>query len=145
MRKTLCIEEAVAKIPDGASLMIGGFMAVGTPVRLIDELVRQDKKDLTVIANETAKRRSPEVSRPASASTDPARDCAWASICNQGDDMDSLHDMRAHPLVGPRFGRPDLDGLHFAHGGSADALLRGPVRHGDPHQRHRAADHRAAR
>ena len=55
MRKTLCIEEAVAKIPDGASLMIGGFMAVGTPVRLIDELVRQNKKNLTVIANDTAK------------------------------------------------------------------------------------------
>ena len=30
-------------IPDGASLMIGGFMAVGTPQRVIDELVRQNK------------------------------------------------------------------------------------------------------
>jgi acetate CoA/acetoacetate CoA-transferase alpha subunit len=34
--------------------MIGGFMAVGTPERLIDELVRQGKRDLTVIANDTA-------------------------------------------------------------------------------------------
>jgi acetate CoA/acetoacetate CoA-transferase alpha subunit len=41
-------------IPDGASLMIGGFMAVGTPERVIDELVRQGKHDLTVIANDTA-------------------------------------------------------------------------------------------
>ena len=41
-------------IPDGASLMIGGFMGVGTPERLIDELVRQGKRDLTVIANDTA-------------------------------------------------------------------------------------------
>jgi acetate CoA/acetoacetate CoA-transferase alpha subunit len=41
-------------IPDGASLMIGGFMAVGTPERLIDELLRQGKRDLTVIANDTA-------------------------------------------------------------------------------------------
>jgi acetate CoA/acetoacetate CoA-transferase alpha subunit len=41
-------------IPDGASLMIGGFMAVGTPERLIDEIVRQGKRDLTVIANDTA-------------------------------------------------------------------------------------------
>ncbi len=55
MGKTLSIEEAVAKIPDGASLMIGGFMGVGSPHRLIDELVRQDKKDLTVIANDTAR------------------------------------------------------------------------------------------
>ena len=41
-------------IPDGASLMIGGFMAVGTPERVIDELVRQNKRNLTVIANDTA-------------------------------------------------------------------------------------------
>src|SRR5262245_35375031 len=41
-------------IPDGASLMIGGFMAVGTPERLVDELVRQGKRDLTIIANDTA-------------------------------------------------------------------------------------------
>ncbi len=41
-------------IPDGASLMIGGFMAVGTPERIVDEIVRQNKRDLTVIANDTA-------------------------------------------------------------------------------------------
>ena len=42
-------------IPDGASLMIGGFMGVGTPERLVDEIVRQGKRNLTVIANDTAK------------------------------------------------------------------------------------------
>ena len=41
-------------IPDGASLMIGGFMAVGSPERVIDEIVRQNKRNLTVIANDTA-------------------------------------------------------------------------------------------
>jgi acetate CoA/acetoacetate CoA-transferase alpha subunit len=41
-------------IPDGASLMVGGFMAVGTPERVIDEIVRQNKQNLTVIANDTA-------------------------------------------------------------------------------------------
>jgi len=41
-------------ISDGASLMIGGFMAVGTPERVIDEIVRQNKRNLTVIANDTA-------------------------------------------------------------------------------------------
>ncbi len=41
-------------IPDGASVMVGGFMAVGTPERLIDEIVRQGKRELTVIANDTA-------------------------------------------------------------------------------------------
>jgi acetate CoA/acetoacetate CoA-transferase alpha subunit len=48
------LEAAVARIPDGASLMIGGFMGVGTPERLMDELLRQGKRDLTVIANDSA-------------------------------------------------------------------------------------------
>ena len=52
--RTLTLADAVALIPDGASLMIGGFMGVGTPERVVDELVRQGKRDLTVIANDTA-------------------------------------------------------------------------------------------
>src|SRR6476661_1565026 len=52
--KVVSVENAVAMIPDGASLMVGGFMAVGTPERVIDEIVRQKKRDLTIIANDTA-------------------------------------------------------------------------------------------
>ena len=52
--KTVSIADAVAMIPDGASLMVGGFMGVGSPERVIDELVRQGKRNLTVIANDTA-------------------------------------------------------------------------------------------
>ncbi len=52
--KPTTFERAVAGIPDGASLMIGGIMGVGTPELLIDELVRQRKRDLTVIANDNA-------------------------------------------------------------------------------------------
>jgi acetate CoA/acetoacetate CoA-transferase alpha subunit len=52
--KTVSSEEAVSIIPNGATLMIGGFMGVGTPERLIDEIVRQGKRNLTVIANDTA-------------------------------------------------------------------------------------------
>jgi len=52
--RSVSLEESVALIPDGASLMIGGFMAIGTPERLIDEIVHQGKRDLTVIANDTA-------------------------------------------------------------------------------------------
>jgi acetate CoA/acetoacetate CoA-transferase alpha subunit len=52
--KTIHLQDAIGLIPNGASLMIGGFMAVGTPERLIDELVHQGKRDLTVIANDTA-------------------------------------------------------------------------------------------
>jgi acetate CoA/acetoacetate CoA-transferase alpha subunit len=53
--KTIKVADAVARIPDGAVLMIGGFMGVGTPHRLVAEIVRQRKKGLTVIANDTAK------------------------------------------------------------------------------------------
>jgi len=52
--QTVSLEQSVAMIPDGASLMIGGFMAVGTPERVVDEIVRQQKRDLIVIANDTA-------------------------------------------------------------------------------------------
>jgi acetate CoA/acetoacetate CoA-transferase alpha subunit len=52
--QTISLEASVAMIPDGASLMIGGFMAVGTPERVVDEIVRQNKRGITVIANDTA-------------------------------------------------------------------------------------------
>lgn len=55
MSKLRNLEDAVAAIPDGAVLMIGGFMGAGTPHRLMNELVRQGKKGLTVIANDTAR------------------------------------------------------------------------------------------
>jgi acetate CoA/acetoacetate CoA-transferase alpha subunit len=53
--KPVSVQDAIALVPDGASLMIGGFMGVGTPERLINELVRQNKRNLTVISNDTAK------------------------------------------------------------------------------------------
>jgi len=52
--QTITLEDAVARIPDGASLMVGGFMGVGTPEYIVDELVRQEKRNLTVIGNDTA-------------------------------------------------------------------------------------------
>jgi acetate CoA/acetoacetate CoA-transferase alpha subunit len=52
--KIISVKDAVAMIPNGARLMVGGFMGVGTPERLIDEIVRQGKRNLTVIANDTA-------------------------------------------------------------------------------------------
>ncbi len=52
--KPMPVAEAVEDIPDGATLMIGGFMAVGTPERIIDEIVRQEKRRLRIIANDAA-------------------------------------------------------------------------------------------
>ena len=45
-------DEAVANIKDGMSIMVGGFMACGTPEILIDALVRKGVKDLTIICND---------------------------------------------------------------------------------------------
>ena len=52
--RALCVEEAVAMIPAGASIMVGGFMGVGTPERLLDEIVRQQKSRLSLISNDAA-------------------------------------------------------------------------------------------
>jgi acetate CoA/acetoacetate CoA-transferase alpha subunit len=52
--KAVSVEEAVAMIPNGASVMVGGFMGVGTPERLLDELVRQNKTGLSLICNDAA-------------------------------------------------------------------------------------------
>lgn len=55
MKNLLSVERLAELIPDGASLMIGGFMGVGSPHRLIDALVEAGRKDLTVIGNDSAK------------------------------------------------------------------------------------------
>lgn len=55
MKDAISPAEAAALIPDGASLLIGGFMGVGSPHRLLDALVVAGRKDLTIIANDTAK------------------------------------------------------------------------------------------
>lgn len=50
--KSTTIEAAIAEIRDGATVMVGGFGVPGTPFCLIDELVRQGQKNLTVIKND---------------------------------------------------------------------------------------------
>jgi acetate CoA/acetoacetate CoA-transferase alpha subunit len=52
--QTIPLEQSIALIPDGASLMVGGFMGVGTPERLVEEVVRQGKRNLTLMCNDTA-------------------------------------------------------------------------------------------
>jgi acetate CoA/acetoacetate CoA-transferase alpha subunit len=55
MKKGLTPAEVAELIPDGASLMIGGFMGVGSPHRVIAALVAAGRRDLTIIANDTGK------------------------------------------------------------------------------------------
>jgi acetate CoA/acetoacetate CoA-transferase alpha subunit len=53
MNKHISIEEAVSKVKDGDTIMIGGFLGVGCPERLIDALVARGTKDLTLICNDS--------------------------------------------------------------------------------------------
>ena len=45
------IEDAVSRIGDGAVVMIGGFGTAGMPEQLIDGLIDQGARDLTIINN----------------------------------------------------------------------------------------------
>lgn len=54
MNKFISIDEAVSKVKDGMTLMIGGFLANGSPQGIIDGLVKANVKDLTIICNDTA-------------------------------------------------------------------------------------------
>jgi len=50
--KETAIEDAISEINVGATVMVGGFGVPGTPFSLIDELVRQGQKGLTIIKND---------------------------------------------------------------------------------------------
>jgi 3-oxoadipate CoA-transferase alpha subunit len=44
-------DEAVSGIPDGSTVLVGGFGTAGMPFDLIDALIRQGAQDLTVVSN----------------------------------------------------------------------------------------------
>jgi 3-oxoadipate CoA-transferase alpha subunit len=52
-KKFSSVAEAVADIPDGAIVMVGGFGASGSPIELLHALIDHGAKDLTVINNNT--------------------------------------------------------------------------------------------
>lgn len=54
MKTAMKAAEAAALIPEGASLLIGGFMGVGSPHRMIDAIVALGTKNLTIYANDAA-------------------------------------------------------------------------------------------
>jgi acetate CoA/acetoacetate CoA-transferase alpha subunit len=52
--KVISAEEIGALFKDGMSVMVGGFMGVGTPQGLIAAMLAADVKEITLIANDTA-------------------------------------------------------------------------------------------
>lgn len=54
MSKFISIEEAVSKVKDGMTVMVGGFLANGTPNAIVGALVKSGVKNLTLISNDTS-------------------------------------------------------------------------------------------
>ncbi len=54
MATIVTVEQALENIQDGMTLMIGGFLAVGTPEPLVDGIVKKGVRELTIIANDTS-------------------------------------------------------------------------------------------
>ena len=54
MAKVITSDEAAAMVNNGDTILIGGFLAVGTPETIIDALVRKNVQDITLICNDTA-------------------------------------------------------------------------------------------
>ena len=52
MAKFVTVEEAVALIPDGATIMCGGFMGCGNAHKIIDALSKSGKGNFTLISND---------------------------------------------------------------------------------------------
>ena len=52
--KQITVKKAAEFFRDGMTIMVGGFMGVGTPPRLMTELLESGVKELTIIANDTA-------------------------------------------------------------------------------------------
>jgi len=52
-KRVASVEEAVADVPDGATVMVGGFGEAGSPIELLHALIDQGATDLTVINNNT--------------------------------------------------------------------------------------------
>ncbi len=55
MKRAIACGAAAAMIPDGATVLFGGFMGVGSPDRVLAEIAAQGKRNLTIIGNDTAK------------------------------------------------------------------------------------------
>lgn len=53
MNKIKSIDEVLEFIKDGQTIMFGGFLAVGTPERIIDGIINKGVKDLTIICNDS--------------------------------------------------------------------------------------------
>jgi 3-oxoadipate CoA-transferase alpha subunit len=50
-KRVASVDAAVADVKDGMTIMVGGFGTAGMPMALVDALVRQGARDLTIVSN----------------------------------------------------------------------------------------------
>ena len=53
MAQLVSLEEAISKIQNGMTIMVGGFIGCVAPSQLLEEVCRKGSKELTLIANDT--------------------------------------------------------------------------------------------
>ena len=53
INKIISVKEAADMVKEGMTIMVGGFLANGTPENIIDALVEKNVKNLTLICNDT--------------------------------------------------------------------------------------------
>ena len=54
MNKFITATEAASKVKDGMTIMVGGFLGVGSPPKILAALAKSGVKDLTLICNDTS-------------------------------------------------------------------------------------------
>ena len=54
MSKKISVTEAVSKIKDGMTIMVGGFLSNGSANKILDALAQSDVKNLTIICNDAS-------------------------------------------------------------------------------------------
>lgn len=60
MEKLITVEEAINLVPDGATIMVGGFMGCGNPHKILEALAKKGTKNLTLICNDGAMPNGPD-------------------------------------------------------------------------------------
>ena len=99
MSKFITVQQAAEKIHDGMTVMVGGFLGVGSPIALLDALVAKGVKDLTVIANDTA---YPEVGLGKLITNHQVKNLIATHIGTNNNTLDQMNSGELHVALQPQ-------------------------------------------
>lgn len=101
---------AVSRIKDGDTLLSGGFLSIGTPENLVDELLRQGQKNLTVVCNDGGSKTGMGVGKLVHSSQVRKFICSWFGYT---------------PLIGELYRKGDLELEIIPQGSLAERIRAG--------------------